>query len=280
MSPEDDGLQTPDLTDNLESPRSSPEAESKKRKRTEDAKPISRRAAKRKKSKATSDPLDEALDIEKGINHAIGHMDPQLLADHVAQRNRRNQKELSTVELEDLRIPANAIEDSTEWTQPRDLEKLPKFLEEYAQRSHKTKNIFLKSASKNKSSPHTLIVAGAGIRAANLTRAVRQFQTKDAKVEKLFAKHIKMEEAIESVKKCRINIGVGTPQRIIDLLNDGALKSGSLKRIVVDASYIDSKKRGILDMKETLVPLMNLLRREEFLERYASSENKLQLLFY
>lgn len=63
-------------------------------------------------------------------------------------------------------------------------------------------------------------------------------------------------------------------------MHAGALKSGSLKRIVVDASYIDSKKRGILDMKETLVPLMNLLRREEFLERYASSENKLQLLFY
>lgn len=40
-------------------------------------------------------------------------------------------------------------------------------------------------------------------------------------MEKLFAKHIKMEEAIESVKKSRINIGVGTPQRIIDLLNDG-----------------------------------------------------------
>lgn len=38
---------------------------------------------------------------------------------------------------------------------------------------------------------------------------------------KLFAKHIKLKEAIETVKKTRINIGVGTPQRIFDLLENG-----------------------------------------------------------
>lgn len=69
--------------------------------------------------------------------------------------------------------------------------------------------------------PHTLVVAGAGLRAADLTRALRKFQTKDALVAKLFAKHIKLKEAVEMVKNSRINIGVGTPQRITDLLDDG-----------------------------------------------------------
>ena len=47
------------------------------------------------------------------------------------------------------------------------------------------------------------------------------YQTKECMVAKLFAKHIKLTEAIETVSKSRIGIGVGTPQRIIDLLEDG-----------------------------------------------------------
>ncbi|PNS19615.1 hypothetical protein CAC42_7459 [Sphaceloma murrayae] len=274
----DINLRNDDLSDRSEA--SSHEPEGKKRKRSEEDRPLSKRAAKRKKSKPKNDPLDEALDAEKGLNNAIGHMDSQLLADHIAQRNRRHQKDLSTVEQEDLRISASAIEETSDWREPRDLANLPGFLEEFAQRSHQTKRIDLKSAAKKEGSPHTLVVAGAGIRAADLTRALRQFQTKDAKVEKLFAKHIKLKEAIETVKRTRTNIGVGTPQRIIDLLDDGALKSASLHRIVVDASYIDTKKRGILDMRETLVPLMNLLNRPEFRERYGAETGKLQLLFY
>ena len=65
------------------------------------------------------------------------------------------------------------------------------------------------------------MVAGAGIRAADLTRVLRKFQTKEALVAKLFAKHIKFKEAVEMVKGMRVNIGIGTPQRIIDLLDDG-----------------------------------------------------------
>ena len=40
---------------------------------------------------------------------------------------------------------------------------------------------------------------------------------------KLFAKHIKLKEAIETTKKTRMGIGVGTPQRLIDLLENGKL---------------------------------------------------------
>ena len=97
---------------------------------------------------------------------------------------------------------------------------------------------------------------------------------------KLFAKHIKLKESIETVKKARISIGVGTPQRIIDLIESGALKVGQLERIVVDASHIDVKKRGMLDMKETLVPLVELLARGEFRERYESEQKALKVLFF
>jgi protein CMS1 len=39
----------------------------------------------------------------------------------------------------------------------------------------------------------------------------------------------------------------------------------NLKQVVIDVSYIDQKKRGILDMKELHEPLIKLLLREEFL---------------
>jgi protein CMS1 len=60
----------------------------------------------------------------------------------------------------------------------------------------------------------------------------------------------------------------------------GALIVDRLERIVVDASHIDVKKRGIFDMKETQVPLMTWLGRKEFKERYAAEKDGIQLLFY
>jgi hypothetical protein len=47
-------------------------------------------------------------------------------------------------------------------------------------------------------------------------------------VAKLFAKHIKLKEAIETVSNTRMGIGVGTPQRLIDLINDGKVMKISI----------------------------------------------------
>lgn len=124
--------------------------------------------------------------------------------------------------LADLQI-ASSIIDSTTWCEQRDLDHLPGFIENFT--TYNAKDILLNEAARDKGSPHTLVVTGAGLRAADLTRALRKFQTKDAKVEKLFAKHIKLKEAIESARKSRISIGVGTPQRISDLLDDGEQSS-------------------------------------------------------
>jgi len=200
---------------------------STKRKRDEDAKPESKRAAKRKKTKKPRDVDDEALDLEKGLNHAIGYMDSKLMADHVAQRTKRFQPDLSMVEAEDVHVPEKAILDTTSWEKERATDNLSVFLEQYAapRRKKKGRNK-LSDAPEQKGSPHTLVVAGAGLRAADLTRALRRFQTKESMVAKLFAKHIKLKEAVETVKKTRMGIGVGTPQRVIDLLDDGMLRHG------------------------------------------------------
>lgn len=96
----------------------------------------------------------------------------------------------------------------------------------------------------------------------------------------------------------RIGFGIGTPARIIDLVNTGTYKQlskhswegdlhiltfshiisnpGSLKldhleQIVIDGSYVDQKKRGIFDMKEIYAPLLDFLLRPDLRARYTSS---------
>ena len=64
------------------------------------------------------------------------------------------------------------------------------------------------------------------------------------------------------------------------LISVGALSSSSLKRVVVDCSHIDQKKRGILDMRETQQPLMALLNRSELKSHYESGSGKVRLLLY
>ncbi|CAD0099635.1 unnamed protein product, partial [Aureobasidium mustum] len=274
------------------SPSASPEPQTRpsgsKRKREdgdEDEAPATQtKAAKRKKAKNAKkakqpkDIEEDALDLEAGVNHAIAHMDSQLLADHVAQRTKRFHNELSDMELEDMHIPSHAIVDTTSWDKPRNLENLPAFIEQFKDERRSDKpGKTLSDAVKQKSTPHTIVIAASGIRAADLTRALRKFQTKESLIAKLFAKHIKLQEAIKMVKESKIGMGVGTPQRLIDLFDD----AGRLERIIIDASHIDSKKRGILDMQEVESPLIKLLTRPSFKEKYNEDKmKKIELIFY
>ncbi|KAK8185317.1 U3-containing 90S pre-ribosomal complex subunit-domain containing protein [Phyllosticta capitalensis] len=224
-------------------------------------------------NKKPKDVDDEDLDEAKGLNRSIGRMDSRLLADYMAQRTRRFEPDLSMVELEDRYVPEKAIRDTSSWDSERTLDHLPGFVEKFSEGE-------LKKAPKSNGAPHTIVVAASGIRAADVTRGLRKFEEKGTKVAKLFAKHIKLKEAIESCKRLKMNFGVGTPARISDLLADGALSTSNLKRIVIDASYIDVKKRGIMDMKETQVPLAQLLGREELKSRYGQEEGGIELVFY
>ena len=115
-------------------------------------------------------------------------------------------------------------------------------------------------------------------------------------VAKLFAKHIKLNEAIKTVQntrlvqglscpdflltRARIGIGIGTPARVKDLLEAKVLKTGNLKKIVIDGSYIDQKKRTIFDMKDLFQPLLELLRSPEIAQRYGTNENSIEIMVY
>lgn len=81
---------------------------SSKRKRGAGIEQVAKNAAKKTKKTKTKKvyTVDEGeLDVAAGINNAFLHMDNQLLADYVAQRTRKYESDLSSVELEDKYIP-------------------------------------------------------------------------------------------------------------------------------------------------------------------------------
>lgn len=251
----------------------------KKRKLDSDTEHVLKKPRKQSKSKTAANKAnrveDDGLDLEAGINPAFAVMDNQLVADYVAQQTRKYESDLSSLELEDRYIPASSIQNTTSWDKSRTLENLPGFLEKFSNNPTR-----LWSASKKNGAPHTIIVTAAGLRAADLARIIRKFQTKDSRVAKLFAKHIKIKDSIAFLKSTRTGMAVGTPTRLKDLMDCGALQVDRLERIVIDTSHIDQKKRGILDMKETHVPLTVWLGQNEFRNRYGSATQNIALFFY
>ncbi|KAI4870299.1 U3-containing 90S pre-ribosomal complex subunit-domain containing protein [Hypoxylon rubiginosum] len=244
-----------------------PKAKSKKRHRDPET-------GAKKRRKSAFDEDEEYLDLEAGVNKKIALIDNLLLADHLAKKVRRFGTDLTPVELSRLDISPSYITDTSSFLKARSLDNLPEFLEQFADPKK------LGEAPKTNGSPHTLIVTSAGLRAADIVRSVRKYQTKDNTVAKLFAKHIKVKESVQLLEKCRTGIAVGTPVRLYDLVENSALKLDNLERLVIDASHIDQKKRGIMDMKDTMMPLARWMARPEFKERYVDTEKPLQLLFF
>jgi len=154
-------------------PPNASQAPSKKRKRSEkppataNKTPMAKKAKTKKTPKASADE-NEDLDLENNLNLAISKMDPQLLCDYTASKTRKFETDLSAIELADKYIPASAIKDTSAFEKLRKDENLPAFLERFAECGDKK----LWGSSKMVGSPHTLIVAGAGLRAADLTRLV------------------------------------------------------------------------------------------------------------
>ncbi|KAL9120414.1 MAG: hypothetical protein Q9187_003037, partial [Circinaria calcarea] len=198
-----------------------PSSQRAKRKRTADDSTAIIRTPKTKKTRNLGPIFDQGLDLENGVNTAIGTLDSHLLADYVAQKTKRFDDNLTMVELEERRIPGTAFEtlrilrgldlhrssidlgsgkafrNTIEWAGERTLQSLPAFIEHFSSKGFQTKDLSV--ASEKKGAPHTIVVTSAGLRAADITRALRTFQTSESVVAKLFAKHIKLRDAVKHV---------------------------------------------------------------------------------
>lgn len=227
---------------------------------------------------------------------------PGGLVELFAQTIKKYQPELADLEVEDRGFPAQTFEDCTDFTGPRSIRNLKPFLEVYAQGGVAE----LSSCSGSVGSPHTIVVSPSAMRCMDVKRAVDQYGGEENKIAKLFSKHIKYQEARNYVEKTAFGLAVGTPGRVEELitgrrigqqqrhnkdadndeedeaqhtqqsrLSGGVLKLDCLKRIVLDASYQDEKKRGLLNDEAAFTALISLLNVEALKLRLVSKETQI-----
>jgi protein CMS1 len=97
-----------------------------------------------------------------------------------------------------LLASARTIKDTSSWTEPRSLDNLSAFLRKQCGKLAPT-------PAKPTGAPHTLVVTASGIRAADMFRSLKaglpKAGVKNPNVAKLFAKHMKVAEQVEHLKK-------------------------------------------------------------------------------
>lgn len=175
----------------------------------------------------------------------------------------------------------------------------------------------VQAAAIYKGRPTILVITGNAQRAAELARAVRPLNPASSKkppnskdssgkvvntqqvakandgdgeiassqtpiaVAKLFARHFKVSEQEAFLNSHACPLAVGTPQRLKDLLSVEALLVDDLRAIILDTSWVDQKKRTLLDGPETREALFSLLSTRGIQQRLrATGRARARLVFF
>lgn len=149
---------------------------------------------------------------------------------------------------------------------------------------------------KEHGAPRLLMVTGNAQRAADIARALRALlpsdDTRPAKrrkgaepstaggVAKLFARHFKVDEQVTHLQENAAPLAVGTPHRVQQLLERGALRTDHLVALVVDHSWTDAKMRTIFDTPETRDALVQLLSDATLRAAYMRATMPCKLVLY
>jgi hypothetical protein len=114
------------------------------------------------------------------------------------------------------------------------------------------KPLYVKSHSKLK----VLIVCSSALRCLELIRQLKQM---NMKIAKLFAKHFKVSDQVKSLRDYPYLVGVGTPGRIVKIINDfDVIPLKKLDFLIIDVTK-DKKNCTILDLPETCMDLKKLV---------------------
>lgn len=210
-------------------------------------------------SKSPQRPKETQSDV------AVASLDPSLLADYFAKAVRKHSPDSSSIELEEQYLPTKAFRNTTSFDKDHVAANLPEFLEKFTENG---RDALVKCENFE---THTLVITSSGMRTADVARELRGLNSAECHVAKLIAKHMKLKDNVTYMKKYPVGIAISTPMRLRDLADtDDALKLGLVKRIVVDASHKDEKKRSIFEMNELFLPLVEFLNRAEFRQRYGT----------
>ncbi|KAH9053848.1 U3-containing 90S pre-ribosomal complex subunit-domain containing protein [Lactarius vividus] len=228
--------------DQVDPPKERPNSLLKKEKKR-------RRREKEKERRAKKRKLNETT--EPGDHPTVASRSPAIMSEYLSTVQAKSFSKMSALELQDRQIQENFIVDTTTWTGSRSLDTLADFIIQVLPSLHTR----LLQRTKSFGAPTLLFLTGAALRAADVTRALKNKTLrgeKSAGVMKLFAKHCKLEEHINLLKKTKIGSAVGTPGRVGKLLCEtDALSVSALTHIVLDVSHRDAKELCLLDIPQT-----------------------------
>ncbi|RMZ86893.1 hypothetical protein DV736_g5880, partial [Chaetothyriales sp. CBS 134916] len=208
------------------------------------------------------------------FDKSVATRDPTLLSDLVAQKIQKYFTNLTALEQSDLTLPSSAFRDTTGFEGPHVANTLPNFLMDYTSSQDSLKTC------KRTASPHTAVLAAAGMRVADLYRALAVFNTEESKVGKLITKHMKLAEMRDYLQRTKVGIIITTPKRLGDLIEAKAVDLSSLRRIVIDGSHQNEKKQTLLDMKDTFVQTLELMNVTALKRRFGAGEGQIELLVF
>ncbi|WFD07158.1 Protein cms1 [Malassezia vespertilionis] len=235
-------------------------SESKKRKRRE----------KRHKKSAV---YHANVAAEKSITAQSAEMQ----ADFLAAQFRKTFPKLSALEVQDTLVPASAVKETFTFDAPRTLEHMADYL---------AQSDASKPWMKEHGAPCILVVSGNAQRAAGIARTLRallpheQAKKSDAPtVAKLFARHFKVDEHVALLQSHATPLAVGTPHRLQQLLDRGALQIAHTCAVVLDHSWTDAKSRTIFDTPETRDALIHLLGHSPLRDAFRRAQPCRLLLF-
>ncbi|XP_066542116.1 protein CMSS1 [Hoplias malabaricus] len=157
----------------------------------------------------------------------------------------------SVIEQEELSLPESSFLMSNDLTHS-----LSSYLKEVCPKWAK-----VQKQHKKISSVILLILCSSALRTIELIKQLTTFKG-EAKVVKLFAKHIKIEDQIKLLKKGAIHIGVGTPGRVAALIDKEGMNLQALQYLVLDWNYRDQKHRRMVDILEVKRDFLKLLESE------------------
>jgi U3-containing 90S pre-ribosomal complex subunit len=126
-------------------------------------------------------------------------------------------------------------------------------------------------------SPRVLIVCLSAVRCLALTKPLIAMGHRRIRVTKLFAKHTKLQDQQRDLRSNPSHIAVGTPKRIADLLENGALDTSRLLFLLFETSFVSPKNFNVLEQNETRRDAVSMLK-EHLLARIAAQECKVVLL--
>ncbi|RLV92558.1 hypothetical protein JA1_003072 [Spathaspora sp. JA1] len=229
-----------------------------------DATPVKAPTKKRKTTDKfkQSKKLKMEMDIELKKNISI-ETSPDLIVEYLNGKIRRKNPDLSSLELSDLYFTKSEIRSSSDFTEVRNLPNLSDFI------THRFKNML--PSKKNKQSEDAerkfiAIVSMSALRACDVHRATKDLAGGSIK---LINKN-KLDIDLKLVKSTNSRILCCTPGRLSKILSneDSQLSPEEIKIIIVDNSYLDSKKQNIWDIQETCPILKSLTKQGSKLYLY------------